>query len=214
MGTDDYNNNIFDDDVYSNEDDYDSEVEQEDYVPEKRNPKGRAPLDKVKDFIANVRDKIVAFGVKRAAIIAAVALVLIIVIIICSAVSSKRDKTPKTDKKNNIAVVAEEKSTEPDTPVVKAPTAVQAGAPGTYTVVLDEADSVNMRMAASADSGLITTIPNGTVLEVLFVDDKDKTQNDGYGWGYTEYDGERGWVFMEYLQAGRVTVPNANGSVG
>lgn len=70
---------------------------------------------------------------------------------------------------------------------------------GKYKVNTGSSPYLNMRLAADRDSAVVTTIPNGTEIEVMFIDDRDVEDADDFGWGYVEYNGERGWVFMEYL---------------
>lgn len=49
--------------------------------------------------------------------------------------------------------------------------------------------NLNLRANASTESASLTVIPNGTVTEI--------TEIDGF-WGKTEFNGNSGWVFLEY----------------
>lgn len=121
---------------------------------------------------------------------AAVVLLIVILALIIHAVGSNKveDEAPSSPP----SYIQEEDSTdaEPETSVIAA-----VGA-GKYTVALDSATHVNMRPSAGTKYDYIARIPNGTVLDVMFVDDSGDTS-----WGYVEYDGVRGWVSMDYLTA-------------
>ena len=124
-------------------------------------------------------------------IIAAVALLIVILALIIHSVSAGKSKDEENST-NPPSLIQEEPSTD-DEPAVNAVIAVGAGK---YKINTGSESPLNMRPTAGTDYGVITTIPNGTVIEVMFVDDSGSAK-----WGYIEYGGERGWVSMDYLTA-------------
>ena len=129
-------------------------------------------------------------GDKRFIIMSVAALVLVVILLalIIHGVSSGKTQTPPE-------TVAPVGTTED--PTFAEPEPVN-GRPGKYRVNTNSESSVNMRLAADRTSDRVTTIPHNTEVEVLFVDDSGMPADD-YGWGYVDYNGKRGWVYMEYL---------------
>ena len=131
---------------------------------------------------------------KRFLVLSGIAIVLVIVmisLIIHGIKINKEEVTTTSPDYSNITVATTTDVEEPDTVVLN-------GA-GMYRINTGASPYLNMRLAADKDSAVVTTIPNGTQIEVLFVDDRDVETEDDFGWGYVEYNGERGWVFMQYL---------------
>ena len=132
---------------------------------------------------------------KRFLILAGVALVLVIfmlALIIGGVKANKKEaETTTTPDSSNIT----EMTTDAE-PVVD----VYLNGAGKYRINTGSSPYLNMRLAADKNSSVVTTIPNGTEIEVLFVDDSGVETPDDFGWGYVEYNGKRGWVFMEYLE--------------
>lgn len=126
-------------------------------------------------------------------IAAAVVLLIVIIALIAHGVSAGKEK--KEPASANTPVVVQEQTTddEPDH------SAVLPNGTGTYKVTTGSDSDLNMRLAADRNSDVVTRIPNGTELQILFVDDSGVETSSDYGWGYVEYNGERGWVYMEYM---------------
>ena len=133
---------------------------------------------------------------RRFLVLSGIAIVLVIVMLSLIIHGIKTNKEAETTTKapdySNITDV-------PTTDEDVADTVVLVGA-GKYKVNTGSSPYLNMRLAADKESAVVTTIPNGTQIEVLFVDDRDVTEENEFGWGYVEYNGERGWVFMQYLK--------------
>ena len=132
---------------------------------------------------------------RRFLVLSGIAIVLVIVmlsLIIHGIKTNKEVETTTLPDYSNITDV-------PTTDVEVEDTVVLVGA-GKYKINTGSSPYLNMRLAADKDSAVVTTIPNGTEIEVLFVDDRDVTEENEFGWGYVEYNGERGWVFMQYLK--------------
>ena len=162
----------------------------------------------IKKFIRNVAEKvtdILAMLIKyirktdkRTLMIgvggAVIALILIIVII-ASVAGGKKDKDKTDAPVSSDSYIQEEPKTDAE-PVISSPVLNGAG----FYVVSTENSSLNMRPTAGTDYGVMVKIPSGTRVEVLFIDDSDSTTSEK-GWGYIEYNGNRGWVSMDYLKA-------------
>lgn len=159
-----------------------------------------AKTDKFRDILDNVLKNLGRFVGKlkrmdrRFLIMAGVAIVLVIVmlaLIIHGVKSNKEDEEGSTaaDSSNITEWTTED---EPDDTVM-------LNGAGKYRIDTGSTSSLNMRLAADKNSAVVTTIPNGTEIEVMFVDDSAVETPDDFGWGYVEYNGKRGWVFMEYL---------------
>ena len=148
-------------------------------------------MDKAAKFIAVTIKKIKKMD-RRLLIMIGAAAVLVIVIfaLIIHGVSSdkKENEIPESGNVSNMQELPSE--VQSDTFVVST---------NMYKVNTGSDADLNMRLAADRDSDIVKRIPNGTDLEVLFIDDSNAAA-DGYGWGYVEYAGERGWVFMEFLK--------------
>ncbi|MBR5233296.1 MAG: SH3 domain-containing protein [Clostridia bacterium] len=157
------------------------------------------------EMIQQITDKIAAFLAKTVKTIkkmdrrllimisAAVVLVIIIFALIINGLSSDKDNDEPVTPQDNI-VSLDEPSTDYENILP-----VQTNGAGTYKVETGSAAELNMRLAADKESDVITTIPNGTQLEVMFIDDFGAAEGEA-GWGYVNYNGERGWVFMQYLK--------------
>lgn len=131
---------------------------------------------------------------RRFLIMAGVAIVLVIVmlaLIIHGVKSNKNDEeSSTTPDRSNITEI----TTEDDADV-----SVMLNGAGKYKINTGSSPYLNVRLAADKNTSVVTTIPNGTEVEVMFVDDSAVETPDDFGWGYVEYNGKRGWVFMEYL---------------
>lgn len=131
---------------------------------------------------------------RRFLIMAGIALILVIVmlaLIIHGVRANKNDEeSSTTPDSSNISEWTTDD--EPDDAVV-------LNGAGKYKINTGSSPYLNMRLAADRESAIVTTIPNGTEIEVMFVDDSAVETSDDFGWGYVEYNGKRGWVFMEYL---------------
>lgn len=132
---------------------------------------------------------------KRFLILAGVAIVLVIIMLalIIGGIKAnkKEDETTTNPFDSNITEFTTD--AEPDVDVY-------LNGAGKYKVDSGASPYLNMRLAADKNTSVVTTIPNGTEIEVLFVDDSGVETPDDFGWGYVEYNGKRGWVFMEYLK--------------
>ena len=157
------------------------------------------------EMIQQVTDKIAAFLAKTVKTIkkmdrrmlimisAAAVLVIIIFALIINGLSSDKDNKEPVGSQNDNIVAVDEPSTEDNISFV------ETNGSGMYRVETGSTAELNMRLAADKESDVVTRIPNGTQLEVLFIDDIGVADGE-YGWGYVNYNGERGWVFMEYLK--------------
>ena len=125
---------------------------------------------------------------------AGVALVLVIVmlaLIIGGVKANKNDEeTTTAPVSSNITEITTDAEPEAD---------VYLNGAGMYTINTGTTPNLNMRIAADGESSILTKIPNGTQIEVMFVDDSGVETPDDFGWGYVEYNGQRGWVSMKYL---------------
>ena len=149
-------------------------------------------LRQIVDFIDNIVKKVKKMD-KRflMMIIAAVALLIVILALIIHSVGAKKADDTETAA-DPVNLIQEEPSTDDESAV----NAVIAVGAGKYTVSTGSESPLNMRPTAGKDYGVLTTIPNGTQVNVMFVDD-----SSGDKWGYIEYNGSRGWVAMDYLTA-------------
>ncbi|MBQ7962631.1 MAG: SH3 domain-containing protein [Clostridia bacterium] len=148
-------------------------------------------MDKAAKFLAVTVKKIKKMD-RRLLIMIGAAAVLVIVIfaLIIHGVSSDKNENeiPDSSAVGNMQELPSEAQSD-----------VFVSSTNTYKVNTGSDADLNMRLAADRDSDVLKRIPNGTELEVLFIDDSEAAA-DGYGWGYVEYAGERGWVFMEFLK--------------
>lgn len=149
-------------------------------------------LDRALEALARFINKLKKMD-RRFLIMSAVAVLLVIVMVILIVVGVKSNKSEEESTLPDASNISDVPSTEDYEEPVFA-----AGA-GTYTVDTGASSYLNMRLAADRESAVVTTIPNGTQIDVMFVDDSEVEAEGDYGWGYVEYNGERGWVFMEYL---------------
>lgn len=150
--------------------------------------------DKAAEFLAVTVKKVKKTDRRLLIMIgAAVLLVIIIFALIIHGVSSGKDDGDVIEAGSNYSNIQ-------DLPSEDASDKAEADNSDTYTVNTGSDADLNMRLAADRDSDVVKRIPNGTELEVMFIDDSEADSADGYGWGYVEYNGERGWVFMEYLK--------------
>ena len=147
--------------------------------------------DKAAKFIAVTIKKVKKMD-RRLLIMIGAAAVLVIVIfsLIIHGISSnnKEEEIPESGNVSNMQELPSEVQSD-----------VFVNPVNKYTVNTGSDADLNMRLAADRDSDVVKRIPNGTELEVMFIDDSEAAA-DGYGWGYVEYAGERGWVFMEFLK--------------
>lgn len=123
-------------------------------------------------------------------IVASVVLLIVILALIIHSVGS--NKTDEDDIPSSPpSYIQEEPST--DDADINANANVSAGA-GSYTVDTGSGSDLNMRPTAGKEYGAMAAIPNGTKVDVMFIDDSGDSS-----WGYIEYNGKRGWVSMDYL---------------
>ncbi len=129
---------------------------------------------------------------KRFLIMAAFAAVLFIVILslLIHAVSAGKSKNKEDNSQPSSYI--QEKGTEEATDDI----VMNLGKTGKYTVNTGSESPLNLRPAANKDYGVLLKIPNGSTVDVLFVDDSSDTE-----WAYVDYNGTRGWVAMEYIKA-------------
>ncbi len=157
-------------------------------------------LDSIMKFVGNIVNKIKKAD-KRMLLMVAAAIVLIIIILslIIHGISAGKDKKEvPSGSSAGVGSVLTDRTTNDNAANAATP---EANAAGKYKVATGSETPLNMRIAADSSSERITTIPNGTELQVLFVDDSKATNPGDYGWGYVEYKGDRGWVSMEFLKA-------------
>lgn len=128
---------------------------------------------------------------KRFLLMVAASVVLLIVILALIIHSVGKNKTDDNDVPSSPpSYIVEEETTDS----VADTNAVIAIGAGSYTVNTGSDSDLNMRPTAGKEYGAMATIPNGTKIEVLFVDD-----SGDISWGYVDYNGKRGWVAMDYL---------------
>lgn len=132
-------------------------------------------------------------GDKRFIIMAAAALALLIIILALIIHGVSSGKKPDEHSTEPPAAVVNVNTTEPQSAV--APQKVL----GKYITNTASKGPVNMRSEADSSSNRKTTIPYNTEVELLFIDDSMVKNTGDYGWGYVDYNGNRGWVYMEYL---------------
>ena len=132
---------------------------------------------------------------RRFLILSGIAIVLVIVMLSLIIHGIKTNKEVETTTAPDYSNITDVPTTDEDVE----DTVVLVGA-GKYKVNTGSSPYLNMRLAADKESAVVTTIPNGTQIEIMFVDDRDVTEENEFGWGYVEYNGERGWVFMQYLK--------------
>ncbi len=123
----------------------------------------------------------------------AIVIVIVLIVLICVGISSgKDDNVNSSANLPNDSYIVEEGSTDYE---IASDVVTKNGA-GSYVVSTGSAADLNMRPTAGTEYSPIVAIPNGTSVQVLFVDDSSSPS-----WGYIEYNGERGWVSMDYLKA-------------
>ena len=160
-----------------------------------------AKTNKFQEILENAAEQLGRFVGKlkrmdrRFLIMAGVAVVLVIVMLALIIHGVKVNREDEESSTNPVTSNISEWTTdaEPEDAVI-------LNGAGKYKVDTGSSPYLNMRLAADRESDVVTTIPNGTELDVMFIDDSEVTDTDDYGWGYVEYNGERGWVFMEYLK--------------
>ncbi|MCD7827386.1 MAG: SH3 domain-containing protein [Clostridiales bacterium] len=131
---------------------------------------------------------------------AAVVLLILIICLIAHGVSASSDGAVVVNEPETVS------ESETDSNIISngnvSSGSVASASAGTYVVTTgSDETNLNMRIAADKSSSKLTEIPNGTQLEVLYVDEYEDNLVDGEGWGYVEYDGQRGWVAMSCLDA-------------
>ena len=148
-------------------------------------------MDKAARFVAVTVKKVKKMDRRLLIMIGAAAILVIVIFsLIIHGVSSnkKENEIPESDNVSNMQELPSEISSD-----------TYVDLSDMYKVDTGSDADLNMRLAADRDSEVVKRIPNGTELEVMFIDDSEAGA-DGYGWGYVEYAGERGWVFMEFLK--------------
>ncbi len=63
------------------------------------------------------------------------------------------------------------------------------------TGIYKTTDALNMRSGAGTSNSVLCTIPSGKKITVTKV-----TADSSYNWGYTSYNGKKGWVAMSYCE--------------
>ena len=161
-----------------------------------------AKTNKSQDILENIIMHLGRFAGKlkrmdrRFLVLSGIAIVLVIVMLSLIIHGIKINQTEEiTTTTNNVSNITDATTTD----VEEANTVVLNGA-GMYKINTGKSPYLNMRLAADKESAVVTTIPNGTEIEVLFIDDRDVETDEDFGWGYVEYNGDRGWVFMQYLE--------------
>ncbi len=155
-------------------------------------------------FFRNIIDRIKKAD-RRLVIMVAAAVVLLIIIICLIIVGVKANTNSNSEVSSSLSEDSSYVEPGSDTNIINSSSSSSSsnssGIVGTYVVNTgsDEAN-LNMRIAAGSSNEKLTEISNGTELEVLYVDDNEDTLVDGEGWGYIEYDGQRGWVAMSCLE--------------
>lgn len=160
-----------------------------------------AKTDKIREIFENVLKALGKFVGKlkrmdrRFLIMAGVAIVLVIVMLalIIHGVKSNKNEEELLTSADSSNITEMTTEAEPEVPVA-------LNGAGKYKINTGSSPYLNVRLAANKNTDVVTTIPNGTEVEVLFVDDSAVKTPDDFGWGYVEYNGKRGWVFMEYLE--------------
>ena len=157
-------------------------------------------LDSVMKFIGEAVAKIKKMDKRLLLMItAAIVLVLVIFCLIVHGVRVNKEKEiPSSNEGNSVGSVINELGSGSNPANSPAPA---INGTGRYKVDTGSDADLNMRLAADRNSDQIGRIPNGTMIDVLFVDDSEAKGPNDYGWGYVEYNNKRGWVFMEYLKA-------------
>ncbi len=153
---------------------------------------------KLKNFIMNLI-KLVRTADKRTLIISVAGVVLalvLIIVLIASVAGGKEDETANDSPVSSDSYIKEEGTTDDEASI----NSVQLNGAGNYIVTTGNNSPLNMRPTAGTDYSVMATIPNGTRVNVLFVDDSESSTAEK-GWGYIEYNGKRGWVSMDYLTA-------------
>lgn len=145
-------------------------------------------LGEAADFFRTLIERIKKADRRLLIMIAAAVVLLIVIIALIAHGVSSGNETNEPVSVDTPAVVQEQTTNEPVNTVVK------QDAAGTYRVTTSGIP-LNLRLAADSSSERLEQISNGTELEVFYIDDS----SSGYGWGYVEYNGQRGWVSMEYM---------------
>ena len=194
-------------------DDLDSYADQDpsadnapEYTPADGEPDEPAePYDKSSSGIGGFIGSIGTKG--KICLIVAVVLLFICIIMLASASRKAKSKKPSTEPVS----VPEIEQTSDIVVVPTEPVTMQfTGGAGTYTVDTDNS-TLALRPNASTEYDVITRIPDRTVIEVLFVDD---FSNEGESWGYVVYDGQAGWVNMQFLAPGAQESASAVSTLG
>ncbi len=143
--------------------------------------------DKTAKFFATVVKKLQKMDKRMLIMIAAaVLLVIIIFALIIGGINSNKNKEPIS-----VPEITTDDSNIQD--LIHQPNAQQQS--DKYTVDTGETPKLNLRSRPSINSSVLTTIPNGTQVEVHFV-----YENNGTRWGVIDYNGEIGFASMEYLK--------------
>ncbi len=165
-------------------------------------------MDSVKEFLQVAADKaakFIAFVInkakelfeklkksdRRSIILISVAAVLVIVLfaLIINGIAKKDKKDPiESEQPSNIVEITTD-APEADIPVSSS---------GFYTVSTGDINNLNYRRAPDASAEKIGSFKNGDKLEVIYVYKSDVNSSSS-GWGLVEYNGQIGWVSMQYL---------------
>lgn len=102
--------------------------------------------------------------------------------------------TTEATTEETTALTTQATTAESTTQAPETTTGAAAYTAGNYTVNTP-GTTLNFRSESSTASEVLNSIPDGTAVVV-----KEVVQADGMYWGKIEYDGDTGWVSMEYLK--------------
>ena len=214
MSDDSYNNDYFgmDDDTYA---EYEQPAEQEetadygdgedDGYTVDRGAKVKEILEKVKEFFLNLWDKIKKMDRKNLIILICIILAVLIILISLAKGLSGRKRRAEDNPVTAPPVV--EATSSRDIPSPISGYSPSSSGLGYYTVY--NTDSLNLRETPNTEHDPITEIPAGRVVEVFYIEEVD-----GDKWARVEYNNERGWVMMDYLQEGGTPSATPQGAAG
>lgn len=125
--------------------------------------------------------------------------VLLLLFLIVSIVAGVRGKTIQKLKNEAVSTVPNVSVSVSESVPQESGTAAGVGkniaTPNTY-IVNTESGSLNVHEKKSEESEVVTSIPKGTRIKVIY--------NEG-NWGYVSYNDNNGWVNMSYLKEDSVS---------
>ena len=151
-------------------------------------------------------------GKSKILLIVTIALLLVfLIVLIVSGSKAKKNKNTEDEDVSDPPVI-ELSSDLPVNVPSEGQTYLHSDNTGIYTVDTGaDNPGLNLRVAASTSSEAITRIMNGEQVEVKFV---DNFSDEGKSWGYIVYEGQAGWVSMDYLVRGSAGSTAASDSIG